>query len=444
MTADKVLKLDLNEGVETIKKQVGAASAAPAPDPYAVLGAVVDRTREPAPLEYIVEGLPIAPGGKVNALVGAPNAGKTPFALLLAISVAAGKAFFGHRILAPGPSLYLDFETGALAEIREARICKALGIERASVPLEIRHAEATLDETYIKALESYLLAHPKALVVVDTYGSAIAGDIDHNSTQFGHFLQQLGGLCRVTGAALLVLMHERKSDGGKRKGSALEMLAGSFAAPGKLQSCITLYREAGTSGEDAPIVVHCARAPETGFADFSIRWCDVANPDPAAFTPGARIKADPNRWGLRAELAADAPSKADTSADRLRNNRERLIASVGPRVIQLLAFNRCDFAKPATFKNVREWLIEAVERFDGKAITEKQTRDVLHALAAGKSVEADFVPMPDDDTAKTRGGPARHVWLAEVPAATGPFRHPAERSAIPPNGKAHRRSRGGI
>lgn len=299
----------------------------------AKFGTLADRTRSPEPLDYIVDGLPIAPGGKVNALTGAPNAGKSPWAVWLALSVAAASLpdspvvnFLGRKILKPGPVLYVDCETGVLAEIRDRRMCNALGFDtpeqRASVPLEFVHLESVLTEEFAAALDARLNDDSgTVLCVLDTYAGALGADIDHNSPQFASWLRVLGRISRSSGVAILVLLHERKRQEGKRKGSALEMTAGSFQAPGAMQSAVSLYRP---EDEDPELVaVHCARAPEKGFTTFAVRWSDVAKPSKAERKRGgigdAALSAD---WGLRvdvveAELAGNLPGTKQEDEDKL-------------------------------------------------------------------------------------------------------------------------------
>lgn len=312
-------------------------------DPWSSLGVTVDFTQEAEPLDYLVEGLPFAPGGKVNALAGPPKGGKSPFALLLAVSVATGRPFLDRRILQPGPVLYLDAETGQLAHVRYRRICRALDIDPTVVPLEFRNVDAVFSEKYLSTLQGLLEASPKRLVVIDTYGAMLEGGIDYNSPDFAHYLKQLGRMSRRLKVVIVVLIHEKKSGG--RTANGLEMISGSFAAAGAMQGVVSLRPEGESN--DAAIVVSCSRAPEDDFRPFRMRWNDVAAPA-VPTSPGDRIKAQRDaeragappaaRWGLRAELVegdaapAVAAPRAAHEEDALRRICEHLAA--GPSTLR--------------------------------------------------------------------------------------------------------------
>jgi hypothetical protein len=291
-TKERQVELAKKKALDPPVKVGGLGKSSPPPGPetieveddgtpydwFAKYGRRADRTTEPPPIEYVIDGLPISKGGKVNALVGAPNAGKSPFAMLLAECVAgatikADLRFLGRRVCAPGRVAYLDAETGVLAERRDARMCVGLGLERAAVPLDLYHFEQMLTEEFLNALEWMLGQEPHALVIVDTYAACLDADIDHNSAQFAHWLRQLARVSRATDVPFLVLMHEKKAGGTDKRVTSIEMAAGSFQAMGAVQSVITLYHP---DDEDTELVnVHCTRAPEGKFPMFAVRWRDT-------------------------------------------------------------------------------------------------------------------------------------------------------------------------
>lgn len=275
-----------------------AQHADPGNDPYSLLGRRIDLRVEEPPLDYLIDELPFAPGGKVNALAGPPKGGKSPLAVLLAVCVCTGLPFLGRKVLRPGPVLYLDAETGKLARIRYRRICRALRLEPGSMPLEFRDVETAFTEEYVETLDAALRAEPRRLVIIDTYGAMLEAGIDYNSPEFAHWLKQLGRLSRAIDVTIVVLIHEKKTMGGKRPGNGLEMISGSYSAAGAMQASVSLRPE----GEDneSPIVVSCSRAPEHDFKPFRIKWQDVAAP--GADSPGQRLATDGKRWGLAVEI----------------------------------------------------------------------------------------------------------------------------------------------
>lgn len=263
------------------------------PDPLASIGTIVDRTRPTPALDWRVADV-FAPG-KVSLLLGPPAAGKGPLALWTALSIAAGASVFpGRWGVVQCPVVYFDSETGSLAEERDARMCRALDVDRASVPLTFVHGEASFSEDMLIALDAGVRARGAKFLVIDTYGSTLPGDTDHNAAEFSQWLKLLAriGDGDVT---VLVLMHAKKG----ASDAELEMVAGHYSAAGAAQTVIRLVPRA--KGE---IEVRCARHPRHAWAPFRFRWVDVAAPETKRFapTPGGAS------WGLRPELV-DAPAE---------------------------------------------------------------------------------------------------------------------------------------
>jgi hypothetical protein len=285
------------------------------PDQYSILGALVDLTVEPEPLDYLIEGLPFASGGKVNAIAAQPKGGKTPAALLMCVCVGTGKEFLGHAVRKPGPCLYLDAETGRLAHIRFRRICRALDVQPGDVPIEFRNVEAMFSEAYLTALEGLLTAQPKRLVVIDTYGAMLAADIDNNSPQFAHWLRMLGRLSRALDVVIVVLIHEKK--GGTKRGAGLEMIAGNYQGAGAFQGVISLA-PTGESNDD-PIEVSCSRAPEQDFRPFHMKWEDVRA------SPGQDLK---HGRGLRAVVVEREAETQPAKEIAFENRRVKMARAI--------------------------------------------------------------------------------------------------------------------
>jgi hypothetical protein len=229
-------------------------------------GRMVDRSLPPPPLVYVIEGLDLAQG-KVSAIQAFANVAKTPFALLMAICVAAGKPFLGFEVKQRN-TLFLAFEGGILTEEREARLCAGLGLKRQDVPLHFMHVDSVLSETFLSDLEAYIVAHEIGAVVFDTYGSALPGDIEHNSDKFSFWLKQLGKLSDATMALIIVLLHENKNEAAR----GLRKMSGHNSAPGAIQAAIGLERR---SEERTVIEVYCSREVRKAFPRFAVAFRDV-------------------------------------------------------------------------------------------------------------------------------------------------------------------------
>lgn len=310
-----------SQGVERDRGGPGGRAPSPDADPFALLGRRIDLASKAEPLDYLVEGLPFAPGGKVNALAGPPKGGKSPFALWLCISVGLGLEFMGRAVRRPGACLYLDAETGRLAHLRFQRMCAALQIDPRTVPIDFRDVDAVFSVEYLEALDALLRAEPKVLVVIDTYAAMLGAGIDYNSPEFAHWLRQLGIISRSIDVTFVVLVHEKKSNG-KRTGTGLEMMSGSFSAAGACQGVITLLPEGETSAD--PIEVLCSRAPEKSFQPFKVLWEDVADERPTS-----QRMLCPVDEGLAVrvvvEAAVDGAASRENPAERIERERSQQI-----------------------------------------------------------------------------------------------------------------------
>lgn len=268
-------------------------------------GTVADLEAEPPPLSYLWG--PFAPG-KVSAISSFANGGKSPFAELLALHTCLGRDLFGMSVRR-ARAAYLDFEGGRLSVIRLRRLARGLGLESPPPELKFLHCSDAIDEKWCEDLHSYIESAQLGLVVIDTYGAAMTADIDHNAAAFAHWLKQLGHMSHALDVVIVVLLHEKKREQGKRKGSDLEMISGHNAAPGALQGVVSLYRP--VDEDKTLIAVHCARAPEDSFATFNIRWEDC--PDSKAVKSAAGYVAGGAKWGLRA-VVVEASQADETRA----------------------------------------------------------------------------------------------------------------------------------
>jgi hypothetical protein len=318
-----------NETVRASDKSPGVVveSVDGAAHPFEARGTVADLDAEPEPLNYIWG--PFAPG-KVSAIASFANGGKSPFAELFALHAVVGRDFFGQR-MRKCRAAYLDFEGGRLSLVRLRRLVRGMGLDRPPEGLRFLHMNDAIDEAWIAELDSYVEAEQLGLVVIDTYGAAMTADLDHNSAQFAHWLKQLGRLSHGLDVVILVLLHEKKRESGKRKGSDLEMISGHNAAPGALQGVVSLYRP---DDEDKTLItVQCARAPEDSFEPFNVRWEDVSSP--TATTPGDKLKSGGSKWGLRA---------VQTEKTSEQEKAEQSHAAIQLRVLEILTKHRPDGA----------------------------------------------------------------------------------------------------
>ena len=230
--------------------------------PYATLR-IVDLTTPPPPPDYVVAGLDLAPG-KVSAIQGYANAGKTPFALMLATCVAAGLPVFGHACAQRGVA-YFDHEASPLTVERAYRIRVGLGLAAPPPALTLCEAEP-FSEALLDDARRLIADRGVGVIVVDTYSSALPADAGFNEASFRTWATELGRLSNATGVLVVLLVHD-----GKEAGRGLRGISGSGLLAGALQTSIALEPD----GADANTVTcRCTRAARRGFAPFRVRWSD--------------------------------------------------------------------------------------------------------------------------------------------------------------------------
>ena len=276
---------------------------------------IIDRTQPPPELQHVVAGLDLAPG-KVSVIQGYAYTAKTPFALLLAVCIAAGVPFLGLDVV-QCPTLYVDFEGGILTQEREARICAGLGLERAAVPLTLAQADL-LSEPFLDAFERQIASTGAGVAFIDTYSSALPPEVNSfNDAGFRVWATRLARVGERTGAMIVLLVHENKASNGR---DGLRGISGHGSLAGAVQTAIALSRP---SPDDATLIgVSCTRAARKGFAPFTMRWSDA----PCAHAPtGAALVA--TREADAPDASAAAPATApNASAPAPRPNVGRAVA----------------------------------------------------------------------------------------------------------------------
>lgn len=245
---------------------------APAPAPAREFATLerIDLSQPLEPLEYIVPGIDFAPG-KCSAIVGYASAAKTPFALALALSIAAGREFVGLECV-QAPVAYLDHESSYLTCERVQRIRAGMALD-ASVPFEYFRADVLSDNS-LRDIEA-LCDHGARVIVHDTYSSAVPPDGSFNDSSFRAWADALGRLSSRRDVLVIALLHTNKGDG-----DDLRSISGHGSLAGALQAAIKLTRP--DDSDHARITVSCMRETRKRFAPFDVRWID----EPCDAAPG--------------------------------------------------------------------------------------------------------------------------------------------------------------
>lgn len=175
---------------------------------------------------YLVKGL--LDRGALSAVYGAPNVGKTFFALDLALHVTAGESFFGRKVMQEaGPAIYVIAEGHAafgnrVEAIRRANPGLAQRSGRMAVlPVALNLCKGEDAALLCDLVEERAEAAP-ALIVIDTLARSLGAGDENSGTDMSALVASAALLQDRTGAHVMLVHHTGKDAGrGMRGHSAL-------------------------------------------------------------------------------------------------------------------------------------------------------------------------------------------------------------------------------
>jgi hypothetical protein len=174
----------------------------------------------------VVKGL--VPAKSLVILYGPSAAGKTFLAIHLAFCIALGKRFFGRRIR-QGCVLYIALEGqgGFAKRIVAARNeygnpGRSFAQLKKSIVLARNKANNTDIASIIEAGKYVALEAgcPLALIIVDTYARAVAGDDEKEAACFAAVAKHANDIANQTGATVMLLHHPGKDAAKGPRGSS--------------------------------------------------------------------------------------------------------------------------------------------------------------------------------------------------------------------------------
>lgn len=168
--------------------------------------------------------------GALSCLFGPSNAGKSFFALDMAVHVSAGLPWFGHRVAdEAGPAVYICAKGASLFGNRVEALRKvkpevvsraeAGGMTILQAPVDLCRSD---DASEIITLIEETMDAPPGLIIIDTLARSM-GDGDENSgPDMTAFVNACGQIQAATNAHVMVIHHTGKNDGkGPRGHSSL-------------------------------------------------------------------------------------------------------------------------------------------------------------------------------------------------------------------------------
>lgn len=194
--------------------------------------------REFPPIKWAVNGLI---GEGTTLLVGAPKAGKSKFALDIALAIATGGHALGKIPVEQGDCLYLDMENGT----RRIKQRLEQRLNAAPIPEKLRFSDDNIPfpkigEGAIEALESWLDDFPETrLIIIDTLKrvrpneKGVRGiyDVDYDA------VAPLTDLAHRYGVAIVIVHHDTKA---KSVDDFIDNVSGSKGLTGAVDSIMML------------------------------------------------------------------------------------------------------------------------------------------------------------------------------------------------------------
>lgn len=186
---------------------------------------VFDFERDMEPPDWLVDG--VIERGTVTVLSGDTAAGKSIVADALTVAVLKGEPWLGVEVQR-GRVLYVDEENHR--RIVRDRL-KAFGVtnaDRDGLRYFLRAGACLGERQWNEWLAEQAQSHRADLVVIDTASSATRGDVNDNTAVAALYRDALRP-ATISGAAVLVLHHERKQTGEFRNASQSMMGARQWA-----------------------------------------------------------------------------------------------------------------------------------------------------------------------------------------------------------------------
>jgi len=210
-----------------------------------------DLTKLPAP-DYIVKGL--IERGTLVEIYGPTQSGKSFLATDIALHVALGRQWCGHRVR-QGGVLYVSAEGGTAIVKRLQAFAQHHGV--AFDDLDFRAVIASsnlLDQRGIDQLIVDAQSVPRlALVIIDTAARVMPGSKE-DAEDMGRLVGACDAIRNATGAAVLLVHHTGKDEArGSRGSSVLPAAVDANLSVTKKEKISTVELEKSRDGETGPV-----------------------------------------------------------------------------------------------------------------------------------------------------------------------------------------------
>jgi hypothetical protein len=307
---------------------------------------LADAYQERPPLAYVVQGLFCLPS--LNILYGPPGCLKSMLLAEATVCTAAGLPWLeplpGQTVrpfqTISTPALWVDFDNGPR---RTHERLEAFGRTR-SLSTDIPLAYVSMpspwldasDKTMVDRLITLVRDNGFGIIALDNLGT-ISGGVDENSGAMIPVMGHLRRLAEETGAAVIVIHHQRKSTG--TKGRAGDSLRGHSSIEAALDLALLIERKENSDR----VSVKSTKTRDVDVLPFAAEWTYEHKPDStelaAARFFGVTTEGSETTKALELTITACVQSEPGMSQNKLKEAVKVKIPDVALHTIrnQILA-----------------------------------------------------------------------------------------------------------
>ncbi len=229
------------EGTKAVKKQIEAARIPASSDPWhSQIFSLKDSFKPRPPLQYIVDGL--FPLSSLSIIYGSPGCMKSFLLAYVALCVAAHISCLGRKVI-QSPVLFVDLDNG-IRRTTERFAALGRGHKISDAPCHFVSMPTpgliAGNDKDIEALIERVIRLGCKFVVIDNLG-LISGGADENTAQMILIMRNLRLLAERTGAAVVIVHHQRKGNGNNSRLG--ETLRGHSSIEASLDLALLVERE---------------------------------------------------------------------------------------------------------------------------------------------------------------------------------------------------------
>lgn len=175
---------------------------------YAVVRADVAMSRPP--IKWLIKG--VMPKADLAVIFGASGSGKTFVALDMAMALARGVPWRGHRVSEPQRVLYIAAEGAGGLGGRIKAYCRHHSVQPGDLDLSVMFAAPNFmeREDISEVLKAVTAAGGYDVIVVDTFAQVTPGANENAAEDMGHALANVRALREASGAMLWLVHHAGK------------------------------------------------------------------------------------------------------------------------------------------------------------------------------------------------------------------------------------------